>query len=341
MDERDVLSSALPEPPPAAPARRERAIAKAMARFEDRPEAPEVSTARQRWLARRPQLGLAMAAALVVVVGLPMAWMYGDGRVADAPQIVTAAPSSVPQRSEAVAPAPQRALTVPVATPKPAVPETKHSAVSISPAPVRETAEIAPAPAPPSAEAYNKENARASQAPQGIAAPPPVVMARVAPPPPPPPPAASASATDNIVVTGALRRASNGSVACTLDDPRQDVSLCKAWINPGAHGDKGRAAAHVADGLTRAWQGDMHGAIEAFDAAIAVAPKMGIAYLERSQAYARLGDTDRALDDADKAVRYAPDARTYANRAALWRQRGEAGKARADERRAAALESAQ
>jgi hypothetical protein len=342
VDDRDALSSALPEPPPAAPAQRERAIASAMARFEGRPAVPEIFTARQRWLVRRPQLGLAMAAALVVVVGLPMAWMYVDEPAGHSPRAApaTATPTSnAPHKAELIAPPPQTAM----AAPESSAGRTKTASAPASRKPVREAVENAPAAAPPpsSTQVDDAQNVRAVEAPQRIvAAPPaPVIMARVAPPPPPP--AAAASGADTIVVTGALRRASNDNVACTLDDPRQDLSFCKRWIDPAAEGDKGRAAAHVADGLMRAWQGDTQGAIAAFDAAIVLAPKLGIAYLERSQAYARLGEAHRALEDADKAVRYAPDARAYANRATLWRQRGDLAKARADERRAEAFQSAQ
>jgi len=125
-----------------------------------------------------------------------------------------------------------------------------------------------------------------------------------------------------------------------VDDPSRDLSLCRNFVGAGRRGPAGVAGAHVADGLTRAWQGDMSGAIEAFDQAIAIAPKSSQAYLNRSIAHAHDGDEERALEDADKAIRYAPGSATaYFNRSLVLRGMGKTSRARADERRAVELDA--
>jgi tetratricopeptide (TPR) repeat protein len=88
----------------------------------------------------------------------------------------------------------------------------------------------------------------------------------------------------------------------------------------------------VAEGLSRAWNNDLDGAITAFDAAIALQPRLAFAYLNRGLAYQRLGEADRALADLNRAVRYAPyAARGYYARSLIFRQKGDVERARADE----------
>lgn len=125
-----------------------------------------------------------------------------------------------------------------------------------------------------------------------------------------------------------------------MGDPGRNLALCRNQIGATQRGPAGVAGAHVADGLTLAWQGDMSGAIAAFDRAIAIAPKLSQAYLNRSMARARDGDEERALDDADKAIRYAPGSATaYFNRSLVLRGMGKVSRARADERRAVELDA--
>jgi tetratricopeptide (TPR) repeat protein len=127
--------------------------------------------------------------------------------------------------------------------------------------------------------------------------------------------------------------------ACTINDPERSLQSCRRVIDPGAAGPNGRSAAHVADGLSHAWQGDLDGAIADFDRAIAISPRNAIAYLNRGLALQRKGELARAAADLDRAVRYAPQAaRVYYNRGQLLRQRGEPDRARADEGRAVALD---
>ena len=148
----------------------------------------------------------------------------------------------------------------------------------------------------------------------------------------------------DLVVTGQRRSAAKSASrgdwnACTVDDPSRRLGACTALVDPAAPGPAGRAAAHVADGLSRAWHNDFDGAIAAFDQAIAVSPRLSFAYLNRGLVYAHKGETKRALADLDQAVRYGPNAaRNYYGRSLLWRQRGEAKRAEADQARAIALD---
>ena len=180
-------------------------------------------------------------------------------------------------------------------------------------------------------------------------------FAAAAPPPPPamsvaPPPMVMAKAetderaNDNIVVTGIRaspqKAAGRGDWnACTLNDPKRSLTGCRSLIDPGAKGQAGQAAARVADGLSLGWQGDIDGAISAFDKAIALQPRSSIAYLNRGLAWQREGDLDRAIADLDLAVRHAPGAaRGYYNRSLVLRAQGDARRASADEARAVDLD---
>jgi tetratricopeptide (TPR) repeat protein len=127
--------------------------------------------------------------------------------------------------------------------------------------------------------------------------------------------------------------------ACTVLDPRRDASACRPFADPGARGPEGRAAAQLADGLTLAWQGNLDGAIEAFDRAIGAAPDLSIGYLNRGLAYQAKGDLRRALADLNRAVARDPgSARGYYHRSLLERAKGNPGRADADARRAIKLD---
>jgi hypothetical protein len=144
--------------------------------------------------------------------------------------------------------------------------------------------------------------------------------------------------TQSIVVTGSrITRAGSRAAqrgdwnACTVIDPARSLDRCKGAVNPNARGDAGRAASRIADGLTMAWHGDTAGAIAAFDAAIAINPKLAFAYLNRGIAHQNDGETEAALKDFDQAVRYAPhDARGYYHRSLAWRAQGNNKRADAD-----------
>lgn len=156
-----------------------------------------------------------------------------------------------------------------------------------------------------------------------------------------PPASVSAADSDNrtIVATGARARAPRGDWnECTIDDPGRSLARCRHLVDPAAKGTAGRAAAHLADGLRLAWQGETAEAITAFDRAIAIAPS-SFAYLNRGVAHRRNGDLDRALADLDRAVRADPrSARAYYNRSQVLRQQGADARAEADEKRAVSLD---
>jgi len=136
------------------------------------------------------------------------------------------------------------------------------------------------------------------------------------------------------------KAAENGAwEACTVRDPAQNLSACKKLIDPSASGRKGRAAAHVADGLSAAWRGDNDTAIAAFDRAIAQSPGLGFAYLNRGLVRERKGDPGKALADLDKAVRLAPNvARNYYQRSLFLGRQGDTRRARADWERATRID---
>jgi len=359
------LGNALPPPPPPAPARREAAIDAAMRRFDGRPAEPPARPAREApFWRRQPQMGAFVTLGLMAVIGGPLAWLAVERTTAPSHEARTIA------RVEAPAPdvrAPEQEVAVRTA------PRLNSPPATIPTAPARETVGGVVAPPAESAPATRlaeagpggavTDNARkadqiASARVEGFGAPIAAAPAAVAPmlPPPPPPPAmagvvapapAIASAQDeassqNIVVTGMrARRQVKGAdwSACTIDDPRRDVSRCADILRTARPGPAGVAASHVAEGLRRAWQDDLDGAAKEFDIAIQVAPKSSAAYLNRSLLSMRQNAGDRALADANKAVRYAPNsAQAYRVRATVLRQLGKDGKADDDERQAAELD---
>lgn len=204
-------------------------------------------------------------------------------------------------------------------------------------------AESAVAPEPPSPVPMAARSAAARPAAE------PMAPGFAAPAPPPPPPAQTALAAADleersVVVTGSrVGRASSTRRgdwnACTVADPNRSLGDCRRIATPRAKGPAGDAAGRLAEGLERAWRGDLDGAIASFDAALALQPKMAAAYLNRGLAYQRQGQLDRALADLDRAIRYAPSARGFYNRSLIHRQRGNARRADADLDRAVEIDS--
>jgi tetratricopeptide (TPR) repeat protein len=151
----------------------------------------------------------------------------------------------------------------------------------------------------------------------------------------------------SIVVTGSRvgKAAANAARrgdwnACTVDDPDRRLDRCERQVNPKAKGDAGRAAARIADGLEKAWAGDMDAAIAAFDAAIAIRPEDAFAHLNRGLALRQRGEIEQAVAEYDAAIRYAPqEARGYYHRSVALRAMGETKRAERDEERAVSLDS--
>jgi hypothetical protein len=382
----DDLARSLPEPPPPRPARRDAAIEAALQRFDAGGEAPRVApgprpaTASPSWWTRigRPQAGMLVTAALVAVIGVPVALTsIGQRFSATGPEtsvtvdVRPAPPSDAPpprgarpsQPAEAAAPSPQASAPDREAASDPTGPAPAPTALAGNgqprSAPDAKKASAAPPPSPPppppapeplaeqadlvaSAQRARSEQARefspsaATVHAEPMAAPvmaPPLAKAGRS--------AALADSTD-IVVTGSAIRAPvrrGDWNACTVNDPGRSLTRCKGLVDPAAKGPAGRAAAHVADGLSLAWQGDYDRAIAAFDQAIALQPRLAFAYLNRGLARQRNGDLGRAIADLDQAVRNAPNARGYYNRGQLFRQRGDTRRAALDEARAVELDA--
>jgi Flp pilus assembly protein TadD len=359
----DDIARALPEPPLPAPAPRAAAIEQALRRFDGRGDAPGKAPDRDRWgavqpwrwVSAKPYASALLAAVLVMLIALPVAWNStrmpvnpipvpvaagrGDGPAAPAAEAPRPSPSAMPD----VPPAQLAARPLERYAPPPGKAEAGTA----------DAADVAPAPPPPppalaeaaQAPKLERRMEAAAVASANVAAPPAdrqaiaTRVARSAAPAPPPPPMATGEEDQAVVVTGTRVVRRGDWNACTVADPGRSLSGCRALVDPAARGAKGRAAAHLADGLARAWQGDFDAAIAAFDSAIALAPKSAFAYLNRGIAYRFAGDPDRALADLDRAVAYAPDeARGYYQRSLVLRDRGALSRARADERRAIDLD---
>lgn len=355
----DDIARLLPEPPPPRASRREAAIEAAMRRFDGEAAAPVVQPARAPVWTRisRTQVAAFASLALVAVVGIPLALTvlereHAANQPAPAPVVAarkavrpapapTPAPEVVPYvlRRDDVGIPTRNAEPAPEPTPAPVlVPEDCGKGdceAEFEPPPVNRVAEMkaAPVPAPTPEPVPSQDIAVTGSRSRSAAISPDYART------------ADASDATSVVVTGSRIRAPAAARrrgdwnACTVNDPGRSLAGCGALIDPGARGVAGQAAAHVADGLAQAWNGDVDGAIGEFDAAIALRPRLAIAYLNRGLALQRQGETDRALADLDRAVRYAPHAaRGYYNRSLLLEQAGNAERARADADRAVQID---
>ena len=355
MADRDDLSLSLPDPPPPAPARREEAINLALQRFDGTEQAaPSVKGQRQpsRRLLVRSYLGTALAVSLVALIVAPTLWMRSErphqgskkAAVALSDKPLNADIAEGPRVQSKQVPAVEHVDPSKLAEPplyRASPPSTKAEA-EFQAAP----ASAAPSPPPPIAETsgFDRREAREAPPPAQLSMPSPV-----APTAPPMSKAAAGRMAHNadeteILVTSARRNPARIDGrgdwnACTVNDPQPDLAACKQYVNPAGKGKSGLAAAHLADGLTLAWQGNTDAAIADFDKAIVAAPRSSFAYLNRGLAFQKRGDQDKALADLDKAVRYAPyAARTYYNRSILLRERGDVKRADADLQRAVDLD---
>jgi hypothetical protein len=183
----DDDSVSLPTPPPPRPASREAAIGAALRRFDGIEDRPSVSKpARWTWN-RHPQLGFALAASLIVAIGLPAAF--------------------IALRDQGASPVGVSATSPPTAQPRRAVvPSSSIPEAAPEPGPVKRRA-VAPPGAPP--VRLQREEAKASPVAEAQAAPSADMAYAAAPPPPPPalprppPPAAEkVASTGDLVVTG-------------------------------------------------------------------------------------------------------------------------------------------
>ncbi|HEX9946651.1 MAG TPA: tetratricopeptide repeat protein [Allosphingosinicella sp.] len=357
----DDIAAALPRAPLPAPARREAAIAEAMRRFdgggEQAPAAGRPAAGPAPWRTRfnRPQAGALAGAFLVALIALPLAWTSLPDWARDGGRDRRSESRDGATRSgpAAAAPSPSAADPAAPAPLPPGEPDSPSPAAGAAPdtaAPARVDLTPAPAtagePAPGDSAAVVVTGTRIRRPDQESGVP------------------VTSMGGEEIVVTGSRMRRPNleSSVpitsiggegffrtrkaarrgdwnACTVDDPKRDPGACRRDVGTVARGASGKASAHLADGLSRAWEGDRDGAIAAFDRAIELAPRSAAAYLNRGLARRDAGDLDRALADLDRAIAYAPQsARGYYHRSLLLRQRGDGGRARADEARAVELD---
>ena len=340
MKDDDVLKSLLPDAPPPAPKRREAAIAEALARFDggSAPRAEARPARAPRWAnLRQPQAGLLATAALVAAISLPLAWTALD----PAAPVADERASERPAVDERMVARDADETSAPVMV---AAPPAAASADAALPAP---RPAIAVPPAKPARLAQAETAAPAAKAEEG--APMVVTAQRVARPVLESPSAVTvissdSAATDSVVVTGA-RISPRGAQrrgdwnACTVNDPSRTLSRCGKLANKGTKAARAEADTHMSDGLEQAWAGNLDGAIAAFDQAIAAAPDLSAAYLNRGLAYDHQGDDERAIADLDQAVQHAPlSARAYYNRSLVLRKRGDTRRADIDERRAINLD---
>jgi len=347
----DDIAAALPQAPPPRPARRDSAIEAALRRFDGEGAAP-LSPSRDRpdragWIRiGRPQAGALVAAGLVAILALPFAWTSfqpgGGGSAGPAAPPVPEAGAGNFAVADSAADEAEGAVSAPVtASPRPAgAPPPPPAAAADSAA-----AEPLEAPARAPVRSAAREPGRGTGSDAAAAAPAarepdsPVTVtgARLSAPPAEAVPAPRLAAAR--AASAPPPRARGDWNACTVEDPARSLAACRGLVDAGAKGGASRSAAHLADGLARAWSGDYDGAIAVLDRAIAAEPRSASAWLNRGLVRRRKGESEAALADLDRAVRLAPaSARAHYHRAQVLRQRGDLPRARADEARAAALD---
>jgi hypothetical protein len=350
----DDLRATLPDPPPPAPKPRDAAIAAALARFDGAPalgpvpaRAPRPASAPWWQKLHRPQAGLIAATALVVAISLPIMWQPSVPLIPTADEqqaAATQAPVPPARQDIAAAPAAIPTITPPQAeTANPGIaPPASRPDEAAAPDRLMDTAQAPPAAPPPPAMRANESvtivvQGRAASRPQQDT---PVAVSVVS--------SEDYSDADasagSIVVTGARQTASKPIGrgdwnACTVNDPRRAVTRCRNLAGTAAKTVRSQADTHLADGLQQAWNGNLDRATAAFDAAIAIAPELSVAYLNRGLVQDRQGNSDAAIADLDRAIRLAPkSARAYYNRSVLLRKYGDAKRADADEQQAINLD---
>ena len=348
MNGDDDIAAALPGAPFPAPARREAAITEALRRFDGAGARPAQAVDDRRparpapWWSRpaRPYAGALAGAFLVALVGLPWVWTsFDDYPAGDKRPPGVEASRSKPAMADVESPPADIAL--PEGTGDPKAPAAAQDAEARDPS---RPAQVRPSPAPglldPASPGRSEEPVAGAAAQEGGEIV--VTGSRIRNPNLTSSSPVAAVGAEEIRLTDrrAARSARRGDWnECTIEDPGQNLERCRRSVGTVARGARGRAAAHLSDGLERAWTGDLEGATSAFDKAVELAPRSSAAYLNRGLAWRRRGDLDRALADLDRAVRYAPrDARAYYQRSLVLRQRGDLRRARSDEASAVALD---
>jgi hypothetical protein len=376
MNPDDDLAKLLPEAPP-RPDRREIAISEAMRRFDG--EKPAVTSAGRRpqwirpsWLnLGRVQMSALMSMGVLAVVGVPLALMVAREQApvtppagpANAVNLGNAANRQTPLAGPTIRVDPQgepaaprisaqesaRAAGLPLGD-KPSESPAAPAPTAPPPPPPLAVAQGVAGPAAADSESENRQavvvtGSRIARRDYTSSSPTVTVdLASAAK-------SSRLSSRDDesavaIVITGSRISASAAKAEqrgdwniCTVNDPARSLERCKRQVDQNAKGDMGRAAARMGDGLSKAWYGDLRGAIAAFDAAIDIRPKYAFAYLNRGMAYARLSESELAIRDFDRAINYAPyDARAYYQRGVALRAIGKDARAVTDAERAVSLD---
>ena len=86
-------------------------------------------------------------------------------------------------------------------------------------------------------------------------------------------------------------------------------------------------------------EGKVNKAIDDFNIAVKLQPKLAVAYNNRRNAYLLKGEFDKAIDDYSRSIKHAPkDARSYSNRSVAYLRKGEVDKTIEDATTAIALD---
>jgi hypothetical protein len=349
MGRDDDIARALPRPPHPAPARREAALAEALRRFDGADARPGAAPEPRRqagpspWWTRlnRPQSGALAGALLVALIAVPLAWTSLPDQArqgSDGSAGTATTPGTVMADAEPSPPASDEALPRSTVDTERAAPDAA-AAVPESPRAVAARIDPPAAPAVRGSETLAGTSEEADRA-DGGGGEIVVTGSRIRRP--------NLESSVPITTVGGEEFSARGAAsrrgdwnACTVEDPRRELSACRRDVGSVSRGASGKAGAHLGDGLSRAWERDWEAAIAAFDRAVALAPRSSAAYLNRGLAWRSRGDLDRALADLDRAILYAPQAaRGYYHRSLVLRERGDLRRARSDEARAVELDPA-
>ncbi len=347
----DDIRAILPNSPPPAPKKRDAAIAAALARFDGNdPPSRQPRTKAATWWGSlsRPQTALIAATLLAVTISVPFALQ------SPVPFAPSASDQLSPAKIDGTSAGQSRSRET-TEEPATSTPSQKAIAVSLDeptlqqdkvvqaaePANVVQVVPVMPAavPAPPAPSAMGEFDSP-SMLVQGGAEAKSLRNSQ----------SAIASSEDDardessLIVTGSRLSRSRSTQrgdwnACTVNDPDRRLDRCRKLADRVPKAVRNQVENYLSDGLQRAWNGELEGALAAFDAAIKVSPDLPSAYLNRGLVYDRHGKSAAAIADLNLAVRFSPNsARGYYNRSVLLRKNGEAKRARTDELQAVKLD---
>jgi hypothetical protein len=237
----------LPDAPPPRPAGRDAAIEAALSRFDgatDTPPARVVS--RKAWFrTHRPQLGLVLASTLILVVGIPAAFI-GLRNQGSPPESTPTAASETSSAADNMA-APRMKNEPSAVVPPVSAPQSAAETSPVSRAPANDKPETSSGSAQAETPEDNRARAQAAPSPPPLVAPPGLAPAP-APPPPPPPAAQSDEASrqlssQNLVVTGSRipAPAQEGSKAAEVTSPERSYEKFLAALKASVETDDERA----------------------------------------------------------------------------------------------------